>query len=420
LVEACRFLEREAKQLLEPRRIGVRGRPAWLFGTVAEISREPMGVVLIIGPGNYPLFLAGAQLLQALVAGNGVLLKPGARGSRVALLFRNLLLRAGFDPDLISVLDESPEAGRAAIAAGADKVVFTGSDAVGQQILQQLARQITPSVMELGGSDAVIVRQDADLDLVSRALAFGLGLNGGATCMAPKRVYVHAGRATELEGRLAELFGAKRGIAYGKQSIREPMLSRLRDLCADAFARGAHLIAGEIQEDRVLAPVVLGGVMPQARLLREEVFAPVLALVTVKDDDEAVSLANRSEYGLAASIFSRHEDRAREIAARIRAGVVTINDLIVPTADARLPFGGRGRSGFGSTRGAEGLLELTSPKVVTISHSKYRPALEPPREADASIFRSYLKLAHGRGLKQRLPALLALGRSIFQRMKHSS
>ena len=425
LSEACRFLEREAGRVLAARRLGRSGRPLWLAGVRSEIHREPLGVILIIGPGNYPLLLPGVQLVQALAAGNSVLLKPGIGGKPAAQALAELVVRAGFDPQLVALLPESSEAARCAISARPDKVLFTGSAATGEKILGQLAPHLIPATMELGGCDAVLVRADADLDLVVRALAFGLRLNAGATCMSPKRVLVHRSIATELEGRLAQDLCRSRSDE-SRPSIRGPGLlasaatERLRPVLDDALALGAHLIAGEISDDgSVTIPLVLGGVSPSSRLLREDIFAPVLALVTVVDDDEAVFRANDCPFALTASIFSRDESAARLLAARINAGAVTINDLIIPTADARLPFGGRGRSGFGVTRGAEGLLELTAPKVVTVSRGKFRPAFDSPQPGDEALFNAYFRLTHGRGLKSRWAALVSLIRSISRRPKSS-
>jgi acyl-CoA reductase-like NAD-dependent aldehyde dehydrogenase len=425
LAEACRFLEREAGRVLAARRLGGGGRPLWLAGVRSEIHREPLGVVLIIGPGNYPLLLPGVQLVQALAAGNAVLIKPGIGGTPAVQALAELVFRAGFDPQLVALLPESIEAARCAISARPDKVLFTGSAATGEKILGQLAPHVIPATMELSGCDAVIIRADADLDLVVRALAFGLRLNAGATCMSPKRVLVHRSIATELEGRLAQNLCRRRGNE-SRPSIHSPGLltsaatERLRPVLEDALARGAHLIAGEINDDgSVTIPLVLGGVSPSSRLLREDIFAPVLALVTVANDHEAVSRANDCRFALAASIFTRDESTARLLAARINAGAVTINDLIIPTADARLPFGGRGRSGFGVTRGAEGLLDLTAPKVVTVSRGKFRPAFDSPRPGDEALFNAYFRLTHGRSLKSRWAALISLIRSISRRPSSS-
>ena len=415
LAEACRFLEREAESILATRRLGRRALPLWLSGVRREIHREALGVVLIIGPGNYPLLLPGVQLIQALAAGNAVLLKPGVGGTAAALALIELIVRAGFDSQLVSLLPESTNAALAAIEARPDKVLFTGSAATGEKILQQLAPQLIPATMELSGSDAVVVRADADLDLATRALVFGLSLNAGATCMGPKRLFVHRSIATELEGRLARAFPIELSLR-----LAPAVSASVRPMLEQALAAGVHFIAGGLHEDgSVLAPAVLGGATPGSRLLREDIFAPVLVVVTVANDDEAVTRANDCSFALGASVFTRDQTAARQLAARLNAGVVSINDLIVPTADAQVPFGGRRRSGFGVTRGAEGLLELTAPKVVTVSRSKFRPAFDPPHPKDEAMFQAYLQLTHGRSLCQRARALLALLKSLSGRTKHS-
>ena len=415
LAEACRFLEREAEAILATRRLGRRALPLWLSGVRREIRREPLGVILIIGPGNYPLLLPGVQLIQALAAGNAVLLKPGVGGTAAAHALIELIVRAGFDSQLVSLLPESTEAARAAIGGRPDKVLFTGSAATGEKILQQLAPHLIPATMELSGSDAVVVRADADLDLVTKALVFGLTLNADATCMAPKRVFVHRSIATELEGRLARAFPIELSLRLA------PGLSeRVRPMIEEALAAGVHFIAGGLHDDgSVLVPVLLGGATPGSRLLREDIFAPVLVVVTVATDDEAVTRANDCPFALGASVFTRDNTAARQLAGRLNAGVVSINDLIVPTADAHVPFGGRKRSGFGVTRGAEGLLELTAPKVITVSRSKFRPAFDPPHAKDEAMFQAYLELTHGRSLGQRALALVALFKSLSGRTKHS-
>ncbi len=300
-----------------------------------------------------------------------------------------------------------------AIAARPDKVLFTGSATVGERILFQLAPHLIPATMELSGCDAVIVRADADLALVAQALKFSLALNGGATCMAPKRVCVAAARATELEGRLAE--------AFRPTTATLPLSPALKATFDDLLAHGAHFIAGSLVGDHtVRVPAVLGGVSPAAKFLREDIFAPILAVVTVADDHEAVLRTNDCPFALGVSVFSQDETAARDLAARVAAGVVTINDLLLPTADARLPFGGRHQSGFGSTRGAEGLLELTVPKVVTISRSKVRFAFAPAHPDDAALFQAYLQAAHQRGFVGRIKAAARVLKNLSQRTRQKS
>ncbi|MBK7999265.1 MAG: aldehyde dehydrogenase family protein [Verrucomicrobia bacterium] len=249
-------------------------------------------------------------------------------------------------------------------------------------------------------------------------------LNYGATCMAPKRVFVHRAIATELEGRLARAFPpgapvsdpAPIAVLAGSETG-----APLHRLLSEAISQGAHFVAGGISPDgAVQFPAILAGVEPSARLLTEDVFAPVLSLITVADDAEAIMRANDCPYALGASVFTRDESTGHCVASCLSAGVVTINDLLVPSADARVPFGGRHRSGFGVTRGPEGLLELTVPKVVSVSRAKFRPALEPPHPKDEAmflrLFPELLRTVAG-SVAPRWSALIALFKSLSGRSK---
>jgi len=412
LAGACRFLEREAARLLAPRRLHRWTRPLWLTGVGAEVRHEPFGVVLVIGPGNYPLLLPGVQLLQALAAGNGVLLKPAPGSSAPVRVLLELLVQAGLDSALVAILPDSVEASQSALTAGVDKVVFTGSAVTGEKILAQLAPQLVPATMELSGCDAVFVRADADLDLVGRCLVFGLQLNAGATCLGPRRAFVHHSVFADLERRLAQWLAP--GPAKNRPGPKAGP-SRAKPLIDDALSRGARVVTGRVPSDGALeGPIILAGVPPDAGLLREDVFAPVLSLIPVQHDEEALALDAPCPYALGATIFSRDEAEARVLASRLRAGSVGINDMIAPTADPRLPFGGRRRSGFGVTRGAEGLLEMTTPKVITWNRARWRPHLDDAMMADATLFQAFLEFSYG-SWRDRGPALLRL----LKRARHS-
>ena len=187
LAEACRFLERNAERLLKPR--PVRGAPLWLRTVRMVIHREPCGLVLILGPGNYPLFLPGVQLLQALTAGNAVLLKPGRGGTPAAAMLLACLYEAGLPREVVGLLDESPESAQDAMRSGVDKVVLTGSSDTGRAVLRTLAPRLTPATMELSGDDPVFVLAGADVSLAAAAIQFGMALNGGNTSIRPRRVF---------------------------------------------------------------------------------------------------------------------------------------------------------------------------------------------------------------------------------------
>lgn len=401
LLAAARFLERRAGAILAPRRLRA-DRPLWLFGVAAEIRREPCGVVLVLAPSNYPMFLPGAQVFQALVAGNAVCVKPAPGCSAPLRALAAVLAEAGLPSGVLQLLDEDVATGVAASGAGFDRIVLTGSAETGRHVLAAAAGTLTPATMELSGNDPVVVLPGADLEVVANALAYGLRLNGGATCIAPRRVFVPHAQAATLEQALLRQVGA-----IPAAFVPERVADRLRALVAEAVAQGARLVCGEARDGRV-SPVILADATPAMRLLQEDVFAPWLALAPVAGVEEAFDGLRACPYALGAAIFGP-EREARALAGRLPAGSVCINDLIMPTADPRLPFGGRGLSGFGVTRGAEGLLEMTVVKTVSIRRGRFRPHLEAPRPGDAERFGGLIGLLYG-GPRDLLSALRMLAR----------
>ena len=390
LVEACRFLEREAGWILAPRRVSSHTRPFWLRRVTAETRREPLGVVLIIAPANYPLFLPGVQALQALAAGNAVLWKPAAGGTAAAEALRDVLVGCGLDPALLQLLDESAQAASDAIAAGVDKVFLTGSASTGTAVLHQLAPHLTPAVMELSGCDAVFVLPGADLERTVAALAFGLRLNGSATCMAPRRLFLVGDHPHLLPALLHQL--------KSLPPIALPLSTQaqLADLLEDAQRLGGSVLL----EPPVAEPVaglryaVILQATPEMRVAQSDIFAPVLSIFDVPDTDAAIAAHAPCPYALTAAIFGP-EPEAHRLASRLPVGTVLINDLIVATADPRVSFGGRRSSGFGLTRGPEGLLEMTVLKTIVTQRSRDLRAYRPTTPAHLPFFAAYLETVHG-------------------------
>jgi len=403
--DACRFLERRARRILAPRRLRAGFSLLWTGGIAIEIRRDPFGVVLIIGPSNYPLLLPGVQAVQALAAGNAVVIKPSVGGRPAAEAFASILHGAGLDPRLCRVLPETVSAAREAIAAGVDKVVLTGSAPSGQAVLADLAPRLVPATMELSGCDAVFIQADADLDLVVSALTFGMRLNDGRTCIGPHRVLVHASLATDLEERLAPL-------AAGLELCDpDPAATKLaRTLAREAVAAGARLVAGSLDDAQPYRPIVLADASPAMRLLQEDLFAPVLALVSVESDEAALAANAACPYALGATVFGA-KAAATALARRIPAGCVVVNDMVAPTADPRLPFGGRGRSGFGVTRGAEGLLEMTTLKAIAIPRGWWRMHFDDPHPLNGPLLAACVAAAHAGSIRARLKATLDLLRT---------
>lgn len=398
LAEAIRFLERNTERLLRPQWLNARDRPAWLSRVRIQLRREPLGIVLVIGPSNYPLFLPGVQALQALAMGNAVLLKPGSGGRVLAVALQQMAVEAGLPSDVFCVLSEGPEDATSALRCGVDKVFVTGSLSSGQHVLRDAAETITPVVPELSGCDAVVIRSDADICRAAQAVAFGVALNGGATCIAPRRVFVHEAVAEEFEQVLIKEF----------LKLRPARVSRMAATVAntairEALQAGARCVSGGGSSFESFPPAILLDARPEMRVMRDDIFAPVISVMRVRSYEEAVQVANRCPYALGASVFGEERAAAR-LGQSLRAGVVVVNDMIVPTADPRLPFGGLGRSGFGKTRGAEGLLEMTRLKAMVVQGARRLRHLEPPHAEAEELFLSFLNANHREGWRHRLQA----------------
>jgi len=350
LLDAIRFLELEAARWLAPRRPGPRGRPFWLRGVELEVQRDPLGLILVIGPGNYPLFLPGCHCAQALAAGNAALWKPAPGTAPVARAAAEAWSAVGGDPDLLVVLPEDPAEAEGWVREGrVDKVIVTGSGATGRAVLRAAAGPAVPVVAELSGCDLLWVGPGADLERAAQALRFGLRLNGGRTCVAPRRILVDRRHWEDFRALLrTAVEGAAAPPSGGEWLATDPWLVSFSDLPE-----------------------------PLPDFLAGDLFEPLAGLFPVADEEAALRWLELSPWALGASLFGS-SGWARSRARQVPAGVVTINDLIVPTADPRLPFAGRRHSGFGVTRGPEGLLELTAPRAIQERRGGWLMHLVPP------------------------------------------
>ena len=272
LLAGCKFLEHEAGRILAPRRLGLSRRPLWMTGVAAEILRVPLGHVLVIGPSNFPLFIPGSHVMQALAAGNRVTWKPGAGGGAVAQLMARMLVEAGLPASALTVTDESVEAAREALAARPDKVIFTGSTKTSQSLLAKLAETATPAVLELSGADAIIVSPTADLQQVAKAVAFGLRLNGGAVCMSPRRLFATPSTMSSLRPLLQEALAKVPGVALDAGTA-----SRLRTMLDEAVEGGAEVQGAFAPEAQ--RPLLIDGATAGMKIASSDVFAPVLSLI---------------------------------------------------------------------------------------------------------------------------------------------
>ena len=341
-----------------------------------KLVREPYGVVGIIAPWNYPFSIPAVETLAALVTGNAVVLKPSEFTPLAALELQRLLLAAGLHPDLMQVLIGEGPVGAALIESAIDKLVFTGSVATGKRVGEAAARRLLPVVLELGGKDPMIVLDDADLEVASSGALWGAFMNAGQTCLSVERCYVHRSlyepfleKCREKIAKLRVGNGISSEVEIGPM-IHQRQLRMVDDQVRDAVERGARLLAGGKRLTELgpnfYAATLLADVTNEMRILQDETFGPVLPVAPFDNDEQAIELANDSNFGLAASIWTSNRARGEAMARRVKAGTVMLNDMISCFGIAEAPHGGFKQSGIGRTHGEMGLEEMVQTKYIDV------------------------------------------------------
>lgn len=351
------------EELLEG--VAVEPDPLAYPGKLGRIYKDPRGVIALITPWNYPVAIPLRTIIPAVLAGNTVVFKPSEvsprAGALVASLFKDIL------PDgVIELVQGAGDAAQVILDAGVDAVVFTGSVATGRRVAVACAERLIPCSMELGGKDAAIVLADCRLERTARGLVWGAFTNAGQNCASIERVYVERPIAEKLIARVVELTKELRaGIDTGVITTQRQAEIVRRHL-AEAVAGGAEVLAGGAPEAGSLAfpPTVVKVTDEGCALLREETFGPILPIVLVDSADEAVQKANASRFGLTTSVWTKKIRRGRDLARKLRSGVVTINNHGFTAALAAAPWTGTGDSGYGVTNSPHALAELTRPRFV--------------------------------------------------------
>jgi succinate-semialdehyde dehydrogenase/glutarate-semialdehyde dehydrogenase len=409
-LDLARFFARRAPHVLADRHFTPFNIAMWRKRVT--VRHEPLGVVGVISPWNYPFMLAAGMLLPAVAAGNGVLFKPSEFSPTTGVLLGEILSASGIPPGLVQVLTGDGSTGAAVIEAGVDKLFFVGSGATGRKVAQACGARLIPCVLELGGSDPSIVLADADLDSAASGIIWGRFSNAGQTCTAPKRILVESA----VYDAFVEKLGARvRALRVGPGAsldadvgpmIRPSQAAALKRQLDDALARGATIAAqgGTAAGGDFMAPTMLVNVSPEMQVLKDETFGPLLPVVRVRDADEAVRIANASCYGLSASVWGRDLAHAQRVARRLEAGTVVVNDSIVAAGIAEVPHGGVKESGFGSSHGIEGLLECTRTKTVIVDRivGWRQPWWFGYSAEYAGDLDAFLRFWHGRKLGDRL------------------
>jgi succinate-semialdehyde dehydrogenase/glutarate-semialdehyde dehydrogenase len=386
----------------------------------ARLVYAPYGVILAIKPWNYPWGQSLPVLAAALVAGNTVVLKPAPATTLVGLHMGALARKAGFPDGVVSVLAVDDGVAAALVEdPRVGKIVFTGSVATGKKVMAAAAKNLTPVVLELGGKDAAIVCRDADLDVAARGIVWNAFMNAGQTCSSVERVYVERPVLEPFLGKvLEEARRVRLKDAQGAGEVGPLTLERQRRVVeaqlADAVSRGARVLLGGKRPagpGLFHEPTVVVDVDHGMALMKEETFGPVLPLMAVDSLDEAIRLANDSEYGLTASGWTRSAETAARLQRELVAGVVSINDHSSSFAEPQAPWGGMKASGIGRIHGRAGLREMVQPKYVSFDRGR-RPALWwYPYDAEyRELVAGVAPALYARSFARRLAAQLGLVR----------
>jgi acyl-CoA reductase-like NAD-dependent aldehyde dehydrogenase len=423
-VDTAAYFAKNAERLLQPERVPHHSLAA--KAKSGKLTYEPLGVIGIISSWNYPLAIPLSQIIPAVSAGNAVICKSSDFTPHCGALIEKLFADAGFPGDLVTIVQGGGEVGQALIEADPDKILFTGSVATGRRVAEACAKRLIPTVLELGGKDAMLVLGDANLDVAASAAVWASYTNCGQVCLSVERLFVEQSVSDEFAARcVAKTKKLRLGPGSDPTTDVGPMIrpqhvQRMVDLVEDAVSRGARVLCGGYPRVDLGAnffePTVITNVDSTMKLFQEETFGPILAIQTVADAEEAVARANDSPFALSASVWSGDATRGEAIAKRLRAGAVMVNDAISYFAIAEAPHGGCSASGWGRTHGKAGLLEMVQTKYIDVDRLPgrekpwwYRYGADLERAADA-----FLQFEYSGSLAVRLRNARAALKTMFR------
>lgn len=376
---------RHLRRWMRPKRTRT---PLQLAGARSLVRYEPRGVVLVLAPWNYPVYLTLPPLVAAVAAGNCAFLKPSEKVPLTSAVLREIV-EAAFPPDEVAVFLGDRTVAETLLELPFDHVFFTGSGAVGRKVMAAASRHLASVTLELGGKSPVVVDESARIPLAAERIAWGKLLNAGQTCVAPDYALVHASRVEELVARLGRAIERLYGRTPEQRArsgdfprmIDTAAAARLRGWLDEAVQRGARIeLGGEVDVDaRYVAPTIVTGVPADAALMREEIFGPVLPIVPFRALDDAIAAIRARPKPLALYVFAERPEAVRRVVEGTSSGGVAVNDVVVQLANSELPFGGVGPSGTGSYHGWWGFRELSHEKAELVqSRYSLTRLLHPP------------------------------------------
>ena len=401
VLDLMQYFARNAESLLRPRKVSI-GLYSFL-GRGSKIVYHALGVVGIIPAWNYPFSIPLGEATMALMAGNSVIIKPSELTPLIGLKIGEIFERAGAPKDLVQVVTGDGRTGAALVDAAPDKIMFTGSVATGKKIAEAAAKNFTSVVLELGGKDPMIIFADAKLNLAADAAIWGAFCNAGQSCSSVERLYVEQSIAEKftqmLVDRVKKLkqgIGTADDISIGAMSS-ERQIKIVEDHVEQFRKDGANVLVGGKRNESAgplfFEPTVIANVRNDMRAMQEETFGPTLPVATFNTEQEAIELANDSEFGLTASVWTKDLSKGKRVAEQIQAGSVTVNEVLYTHGIGQTPWGGFKNSGRGRTHGLEGLMELVQPQHIHVNRIAVLPnAWWMPYSATATdTFRGFAK-----------------------------
>jgi len=399
VLDLIQYYEKTAERTLRDEK---QPTPLVLFGKKSRIFYEPLGVVLIISPWNYPFNLSLCPIVTALIAGNAVIFKPSEHTPLRGLVER-IFAETPFPKDVVQVVYGGKDTGSRLIDLRPAKIFFTGSERAGKQIMAQAAQYLIPVELELGGKDPMIVFEDVNINRAVNGAIWGAMTNAGQTCTSVERILVHESIYDKFVQELLEGLKHLRTPAAVPSSEFDDrnldmgfmtpdfQIEKVEHQLADAQRKGATILCGGQRADRTshyFPPTVVTNVTRDMAIYYDESFGPVVTVIPFKTEEEAIALANDSPYGLSASIWSHDLERAVRVARRIVTGNVSINNVLATQGNSALPFGGIKSSGMGRYKGAHGLYAFSNIKSVMIDRDsgRYEPIWYPYTRKKYEIF----------------------------------
>ncbi|NNE97771.1 MAG: aldehyde dehydrogenase family protein [Pyrinomonadaceae bacterium] len=383
VLDLMQYFAKNTEKMLRPekRGIGILG----LMGRSSKIIYKPLGVVAIISPWNFPFSIPLGEVVMALMAGNTVVLKPSELTPLIGEKIAEIFEVASLPKNVLQVVSGDGKTGAALVNSAPNKIMFTGSVATGKKIAESAAKNLTPVVLELGGKDPMVVFADADLDKASSAAVWGAFTNSGQACSSVERLYIEkkaADRFTALvvekTRNLEQGLGSDEDIEIGSMSSEDQI--KIVEDHVEAFKEsGAEILTGGTRnknfEGVFFEPTVIKNATNKMRPMREETFGPTLPIATFKTEDEAIDLANDTDFGLTASVWTGDLSRGKRVAEKILAGTVNVNEVLYTHGIGQTPWGGFKDSGYGRTHGKEGLMELVGVQHIHVNRFLFTPDL---------------------------------------------